>query len=274
MSPKLHSIPSDPFLQGIVLHLDTHMRFDVGDPTIDRAATVTSPIVIRIRDMDDRATRPELDSAAQGLPMNALFVRPFPRWKRLLDIVGALLGIMLFGPVMIAIAIAIKLTSPGPVLFRQQRGGLGGKPFTVYKFRTMVVNAEAKKAELLRFNERQGPAFKMKNDPRITPIGRILRKTSLDELPQFFNVLKGDMSLVGPRPLPVDENKQCDLWHHARLDVKPGITCIWQITSRDESCFDRWVRLDMQYIRALSFWTDLKLLFMTVPAVISRRGAH
>ncbi|HEX71762.1 MAG TPA: exopolysaccharide biosynthesis polyprenyl glycosylphosphotransferase [Candidatus Hydrogenedentes bacterium] len=276
MSPKIHSIPSDPFLHGIALRQGKGIVLDEGGPAIADAIAITRPIFIQIRDADDRAVHdgPESDAVAQTRPMNALLARPFPRWKRLLDIAGALVGILLFGPVMIAIALAIKLTSPGPALFRQQRGGLGGRPFTVYKFRTMCVDAEAKKAALLRFNERQGPAFKMKHDPRITPIGRILRKTSLDELPQFFNVLEGDMSLVGPRPLPVEENRQCERWHHARLDVKPGITGIWQITSRDESCFDRWVRLDMQYIRALSFWTDLKLLFMTVPAVLSRKGAH
>ena len=276
MSPKIHSIPSDPFLHGIALHERRRIGFDEGGSALADVKAFKGPIFIQVRDADDRALydAPQSDAVAQTRPMNTLFARPFPRWKRLLDIAGALVGILFFGPLMIAIALAIKLTSPGPALFRQQRGGLGGKPFTVYKFRTMCVDAEAKKAALLRFTERQGPAFKMKHDPRITPIGRILRKTSLDELPQFFNVLKGDMSLVGPRPLPVEENRQCEQWHHARLDVKPGITCIWQITSRDESCFDRWVRLDMQYIRALSFWTDLKLLLMTVPAVLLRKGAH
>jgi lipopolysaccharide/colanic/teichoic acid biosynthesis glycosyltransferase len=138
----------------------------------------------------------------------------------------------------------------------------------------MTVDAEARRHKLLEFNERNGPAFKMKDDPRITPLGRILRKTSLDELPQFFNVLTGHMSLVGPRPLLVEEHLACDHWHHVRLEVKPGLTCLWQIYSRDESSFDQWVRLDVEYIRRMSFWYDLKLLLLTVPAVLLRKGAQ
>ncbi len=217
------------------------------------------------------------EPAAQPLHargMNEIFVRPFPWWKRALDLAGALAAVAALAPVMLITGIAIRLSSPGPAIFRQQRAGLGGVPFTVYKFRTMTADAEAKKAELLKFNEREGPAFKMKSDPRITRVGRFLRKTSLDELPQFFNVIKGDMSLVGPRPLPVSETEACALWHRARLEVKPGITGLWQVTSRDESSFDRWVRLDLAYAREMSFWQDFRLLLMTVPAVLSRRGAH
>ena len=206
--------------------------------------------------------------------MQPLFTRTFPWWKRLIDVVGALGAIIAFAPLMLVIAAAIRFTSSGPALFKQRRAGLGGIPFTVYKFRTMGVDAEARKSELMQFNERQGPAFKMKTDPRVTRVGAFLRKTSLDELPQFFNVLEGNMSLVGPRPLPVSETDASDVWHRARLDVKPGITCIWQITSRDESCFDSWVRQDIEYIRGLSFWGDLRLLFMTIPAVLARRGAY
>ena len=134
---------------------------------------------------------------------NALFERPFPLWKRAMDFTGALCGLLAFGPVMLAVAAAIKLTSPGPVFFKQKRGGMGGKIFELYKFRSMAIDAEARKAELMKFNERSGVAFKMKDDPRVTVIGKFIRKTSLDELPQLFNVLKGDMSIVGPRPLPV-----------------------------------------------------------------------
>jgi len=207
-------------------------------------------------------------------PLETLLVRPFPVWKRILDIAGALAGIVLFAPLMMVIGLLIALTSPGPVIFMQKRSGLGGTPFWVYKFRTMFQDAEARKTELLSLNERKGPAFKMKNDPRVTAVGRILRKTSLDELPQFLNVLKGDMSLVGPRPLPVDEMRASKPWHRCRLEVKPGITCLWQITSRDESCFDQWMRLDLEYIRNMSFSYDLKLLFKTIPAVLSRKGAY
>ncbi|MCC6485886.1 MAG: sugar transferase [Candidatus Hydrogenedentes bacterium] len=203
----------------------------------------------------------------------SLFEVPFPWWKRAMDLVGALAALIAFAPAMIAIAIAIKVTSSGPVLFTQVRGGRGGRPFRLYKFRSMAVDAEARKADLMRFNERSGVAFKMTSDPRVTRIGKIIRKTSLDELPQLFNVLKGDMSLVGPRPLPVSEEKDYNSWHWRRLDVKPGLTCIWQVTSRHDHDFDRWVRLDLEYIRKRSFWLDLVLLFKTVPAVLVQRGA-
>lgn len=202
------------------------------------------------------------------------FQRPFPWWKRAMDVLGGTVALIIFGPQMLAIALAIKLTSKGPVLFTQMRGGRGGVPFKVYKFRTMVVDAEARKQEIIHLNERNGPAFKMKNDPRVTTIGRFLRATSMDELPQFLNVVKGDMSLVGPRPLPVDECTAADQWHRRRLEVKPGLTCIWQVKGRDRSCFDQWVRQDIEYIEKHSLLLDIKLILQTVPAVLSRRGAH
>jgi len=214
-----------------------------------------------------------VQSAALSLPMEPLFVRPFPWWKRTMDIAGGFVGLVLFAIPMLLIAAAIRLDSKGPGLFKQKRGGRGGRPFSCYKFRTMGVDAEARKQDLLQYNERSGVAFKMRNDPRVTRVGRLLRKTSLDELPQFFNVLRGDMSLVGPRPLPVSEDQEYDPWHKQRLELKPGITCIWQIYSRDESCFDTWVRQDLQYIRNCSFWLDVKLLLLTVPAVVLRKGA-
>ncbi len=204
---------------------------------------------------------------------HALFARPFPLWKRTLDIMGAVTVLTLSAPLMIAVAIAIKLTSPGPILFAQKRGGLGGKPFNLYKFRSMTTDAEARKADLMRFNERSGPVFKMTHDPRVTKVGGFIRKTSLDELPQLFNVLMGNMSLVGPRPLPKSEEKGYDHWHWRRLDVKPGLTCIWQVTCRHDRDFDRWVRLDLEYIEKHSLMLDLQLLFRTIPAVLMQRGA-
>lgn len=204
---------------------------------------------------------------------HGLFARPLPRWKRAMDLVGALAALVVFSPVMIAIAIAIKATSTGPIFFTQRRGGLGGKPFSLCKFRSMTTDAEERKPELMKFNQRTGPVFKMKEDPRVTRIGKFIRKTSLDELPQLFNVVLGDMSLVGPRPLPVAEERGYDYWHWRRLDVKPGLTCIWQVTSRHDSDFDRWVRLDLEYINKQSFWLDVSLLCRTVPAVLARRGA-
>jgi lipopolysaccharide/colanic/teichoic acid biosynthesis glycosyltransferase len=161
------------------------------------------------------------------------------------------------------------------VLFRQQRSGINGRPFTLYKFRTMVTNAEQLQHELAAMNEMNGPVFKVTHDPRVTPIGKLLRKYSLDELPQLYNVLRGEMSLVGPRPLPVDEVKRFnDLAHRRRLSVKPGLTCLWQISGRNNvSDFGEWVRLDLEYIDNWSLWLDLKILWLTLPAVLAATGA-
>lgn len=203
-----------------------------------------------------------------------LLIKPLPAWKRVLDLLGASVALVLFSPVMLLAALAVKFTSHGPAIFTQPRAGLGGKPFTMYKFRSMVADAEARQADLHALNEQDGPAFKIKNDPRITRVGKFLRKTSLDELPQLFNVLKGEMTLVGPRPLPVKESDQCHRWHRRRLDVTPGLTCVWQVSGRSEVYFDEWMRMDMQYIRRRSLWTDLKLIVSTIPAVLLRRGAR
>jgi exopolysaccharide biosynthesis polyprenyl glycosylphosphotransferase len=214
-----------------------------------------------------------------GRPVLIFSSTPDASWqgvlKQILDFVGALLFVGVLLPVLGCIAALIKVTSPGPVLFRQQRSGLNGRPFTIYKFRTMVTNAEQLKHELAAMNEMSGPVFKVTNDPRITPFGRLLRKFSLDELPQLFNVLRGEMSLVGPRPLPVDEVKRFnDLAHRRRLSVKPGLTCLWQISGRNNvKDFKDWVRLDLEYIDNWSIWLDLKILFRTVPVVIAGTGA-
>lgn len=207
-------------------------------------------------------------------PMETLFVEPLPLWKRALDVIGALGGLLLLWPIFAVAAVAVKLSSPGPVLFKQQRIGLGGRPFTMYKFRSMVVGAECRKKAFLAANEQDGPVFKIKNDPRLTPVGRFLRSTSIDELPQLWNVLRGDMSLVGPRPPLCEEVVQYDVWHRRRLEVTPGLTCIWQVNGRSEIRFEDWVRMDMEYIRSRSLIHDLKLLIKTVPAVLSRRGAN
>jgi lipopolysaccharide/colanic/teichoic acid biosynthesis glycosyltransferase len=173
------------------------------------------------------------------------------------------------------LALLVKLTSPGPIFFRQQRSGLNGRPFVMYKFRTMVTNAEQLKQELAAMNEMSGPVFKVSKDPRITRFGRFLRKFSLDEIPQLYNVLRGEMSLVGPRPLPVDEVKRFnDLAHRRRLSVKPGLTCLWQVSGRNNvKDFKDWVRLDLEYIDHWSLWLDLKILFWTVPVVLTGAGA-
>src|SRR5262249_45710025 len=159
---------------------------------------------------------------------------------------------LVLSPLLAVIALAVKATSRGPVLFWQRRSGHGGRPFWMCKFRTMVVNAEAQKANLKSQSEQDGPAFKMRNDPRVTPLGRVLRVTSLDELPQLWNILAGDMSLVGPRPLPCDETSECEPWHRQRLLVRPGLTCIWQVHGRSRVSFTDWMRMDVRYIRSRS----------------------
>jgi lipopolysaccharide/colanic/teichoic acid biosynthesis glycosyltransferase len=214
----------------------------------------------------------ELEAPVQRL--ENLLVRPLPWWKRAIDIAGAAAGLLVASPVMGVAATLIKYGSKGPVIFTQQRAGLGGRPFTIFKFRTMVVDAEEQKAALRKFSEQDGPAFKLTNDPRITRVGRFLRKTSIDELPQLWNVLRGDMTLVGPRPLPVGESDACERWHRRRLDVTPGLTCIWQVKGRSKVSFSEWVRMDVAYIRRRTFWNDLRILFETIPAVLLRRGAR
>jgi exopolysaccharide biosynthesis polyprenyl glycosylphosphotransferase len=214
-----------------------------------------------------------------GHPLIVFRSTPETSWqmlaKLLLDFFGALVLLLIFSLPMLLIALLIKLTSTGPVMFRQQRSGLNGSPFSIYKFRTMTTNAEQLKHELAAMNEMTGPVFKVTNDPRITPLGKVLRKYSLDELPQLFNVLRGEMSLVGPRPLPVDEVKRFnDLAHRRRLSVKPGLTCLWQVSGRNKiSDFRDWVRLDLQYIDTWSIWLDLVILLRTIPVVLLGTGA-
>ncbi len=207
-------------------------------------------------------------------PLAELFCRPMPLWKRGVDVFGAGIGLLLCGPLFCLVAIAIKATSKGPVFFRQTRSGLGRKPFIMYKFRTMVVDAEQRQAALRDDSDQDGPAFKLQNDPRITSIGHLLRKTSIDELPQLWNVLCGQMSLVGPRPLPCSETDACESWHHRRLDTTPGLTCIWQVSRHSFIHFDDWMRMDVRYVRSQTPVNDAKLLARTIPAVVMRRGAH
>jgi exopolysaccharide biosynthesis polyprenyl glycosylphosphotransferase len=195
--------------------------------------------------------------------------------KGVVDFLGSMALLLATSPLFLAAALAVRLTSPGPVLFRQRRAGLNGHPFTMLKFRTMVTNAEQLKHELAKLNEMSGPVFKVTNDPRVTPVGRFLRKWSVDELPQLWNVFRGEMSLVGPRPLPVDEVARFDdMAHRRRLSVKPGLTCLWQVSGRNNvTDFKEWVRLDLHYIDNWSIWLDLKILLRTIPAVFSGAGA-
>ena len=195
--------------------------------------------------------------------------------KRFFDIVLSFLALIVLSPLFFLIAVVIKMTSRGPVFFVQERVGYYGRSFLFYKFRSMYVDAEARKRALMELNEsKDGVIFKMKNDPRITPVGRILRKTSMDELPQLLNVLLGDMSLVGPRPPLPAEVQQYSLDDRKRLNVKPGITCIWQVSGRSDIPFKKQVELDKEYIQSQSLWNDLMVLLRIIPAILSGRGAY
>jgi lipopolysaccharide/colanic/teichoic acid biosynthesis glycosyltransferase len=188
-------------------------------------------------------------------------------------VVSAVLLLLLW-PLFLFIGAAVVLTSKGGALYRQQRAGLGGRPFTFYKFRTMEEDAEENWAELISRNEQEGPVFKIADDPRITGVGRFLRRSSLDELPQLWNVLKGDMTLVGPRPPKVEEVSEYEPWQRQRLDVTGGLTCTWQVSGRSEIMFRDWMRMDINYVRSRGAWVDAKLLLRTVGAVLTGRGAY
>ena len=194
--------------------------------------------------------------------------------KRILDVAVSVALLTLAAPILCIAALAIRFSSPGSVLFKQKRIGLNGRMFTLYKFRTMIADAHARREEVAHLNEMNGPAFKAKDDPRVTPVGRWLRRFSLDEIPQLWNVLKGDMSLVGPRPPIPEEVASYHRWHRRRLSMKPGLTCLWQISGRNDIAdFDRWMKLDLQYIDNWSPTLDLKILLRTIPAVLLGKGA-
>jgi exopolysaccharide biosynthesis polyprenyl glycosylphosphotransferase len=220
--------------------------------------------------------RPHFDAGGPTPVVSLKVVRDDYRQlvKRCIDVAGAIMGLVIFGPLMLVIAVAIKLTSPGRALFTQERYGLRKRRFLMYKFRTMVQNAEKLQAGLESRNEAQGPVFKIRNDPRITAIGRLLRKTSLDELPQFLNVLLGEMSLVGPRPLPKRDVSRFDNASlMRRFSMKPGLTCLWQVNGRCNTAFLSWIKQDLLYIDSWSLLLDFRILVRTIPAVLRGTGA-
>jgi len=194
--------------------------------------------------------------------------------KRAFDLVGGAAIALLLVPVVPLVALMIRFDSEGPVFYRQDRVGKGGRLFKFYKFRSMRVDSDRMRAELESRNELTGPVFKIKDDPRVTAVGQFLRRSSLDEIPQIFNVLKGDMSIVGPRPALPGEVAKYEAWHRRRLEVKPGITCLWQVAGRSQLNFDEWMRLDIEYMSRRSLGTDLAIFLKTIPAVIARRGAY
>ena len=217
-------------------------------------------------------------SAAHVAGIPALLYRSAPHqgtsvlMKEIVDRFGALVGLAVTSPLTILTALAIKIESSGPIFFKQRRTGRNGKTFMMLKFRTMTLDAERKKDSLQSSNEMTGPVFKIKNDPRITKVGKFLRKYSVDEIPQFWNVLMGDMSLVGPRPPLPKEVVRYEPWQHRRLSVKPGLTCLWQVNGRNQIDFEEWMFLDLEYIDNWSLWGDMKILAKTLPAVVRGTG--
>jgi len=222
-----------------------------------------------------RLSKPHVETFS-GVPMLTFATRPYNPIalgiKRAADLVGSALLLAVSAIPMAFIAVAIKITSSGPAVFRQRRSGLYGRPFTMYKFRSMVADAESMRSDLETANLMDGPVFKMADDPRITPLGRFLRKYSLDELPQLWNVFKGEMSLIGPRPPIPAEVEKYERWQRRRLSMRPGLTCIWQVSDRNKATFERWMEYDLRYIDNWSLWLDLKIALMTLPAVIRGTG--
>lgn len=257
-------LPDTPAEGGLKVLADLRREYEGQGPTLECDVFAYPGQTLPI---DEAAIQARMRSAA------TLYERPHAKWTRLMDLaVGS--GVLIASlPILGVAAAAIRLTSPGPVIFCQWRSGRAGRPFRMYKLRTMRNDAEQQQEMLRPQSEQDGPAFKLTNDPRVTPVGRFLRRTSIDELPQLWNVLRGEMSLVGPRPLPLAEQEACLPWQQHRLDVLPGLTGLWQVEGRSEVSFDVWMRMDRQYVRSQSFWNDLRLLCATLPAVLLRRGA-
>lgn len=219
-----------------------------------------------------RPHAPECSPFAEYIPEVRI---PHAFWKRLIDIIGASLALIILSPVMLIIALLIRLESPGPILFRQIRLGRYGKPFIMYKFRSMRCNAQELQPLLMHMNEKQGGAFKIRHDPRMTRVGRFIRKYSLDELPQLFNVLKGDLSLVGPRAMaPYDVNRFDKVEYYTRFAVPQGCTGLWQVSGRSNLTFDEWMRLDIYYVENISLGLDIQILLRTIPAILKGDGAY
>jgi exopolysaccharide biosynthesis polyprenyl glycosylphosphotransferase len=289
-APAREPVPGVPLLGGVA-ELPGILHEFPNASVIVAASAVESAVTNRLaRDLLDQGVHVELSSTLRDISSQRLTVRPLGRFpivyvepvtrggwrawaKRTFDVVGAGLLLVLTAPILLVVAVAVKLDSKGPVLFRQVRVGRDSEPFSVLKVRTMVVDAEARLAELRELNEADGPLFKMADDPRITRVGKFLRVTSLDELPQLWNVIRGDMSLVGPRPALPHETEEWDALLTQRLRVKPGITGMWQVSGRSDTTFEDYTRLDLYYVDNWSLATDLAILAKTVPVVLLRQGA-
>ena len=252
-----------------------HQRVDIQD-AVKSCETFGIPFALPVCEYRFARARPAYDKAISDGYVHFVSVQHKPiqkAIKRSIDILASFAALALISPLLLAAALAVKLTSRGPVLFKQLRVGLHGRTFYMLKFRSMVKNAEELKAKLAAQNEQAGPVFKMKRDPRITRVGRFIRKYSIDELPQLINVLRGDMSLVGPRPPVPSEVARYEAWQRRRLSVRPGLTCVWQVSGRNQISFEEWMLLDMRYIDHWSLTQDLELLLTTFPVVLSGRGA-
>jgi exopolysaccharide biosynthesis polyprenyl glycosylphosphotransferase len=237
-------------------------------------------IIVRLRtQMSNLNVAHSYIDQLEGLDVLTIQSGPLDSWrlvaKRLIDIVVSAGTLIVLAPLLVAVSLLIKLESRGPVFFTQERVGYNKRRFKILKFRTMVAGSDQQQQSLEHLNEAKGPVFKIRNDPRITPVGKFLRRFSIDELPQLINVFRGDMSLVGPRPLPVRDVERIELrWHKRRFSIKPGITCLWQVNGRSEIGFDEWVRMDLEYIDRWSLALDLRILLKTLPAVLQGPGAY
>lgn len=245
------------------------------EPAFLTAEKMGVPVYIFTQIFKSAIARP-ISAGIAGIPVIGYSSAPAKsvsiQLKGILDRIGALAGIILAAPLLVYISLLIKWDSRGPVLFKQTRTGINGRSFKLWKFRTMTIDAEEKKEELQKLNEMSGPVFKIAKDPRVTKVGRFLRKYSLDELPQLFNILLGDMSLVGPRPPLPSEVSQFEPWQHRKLSVKPGLTCLWQTNGRNNIDFEEWMKLDLKYIDNWSLWEDAKIMVRTIPTVLKGTG--
>jgi exopolysaccharide biosynthesis polyprenyl glycosylphosphotransferase len=275
---KLEAVLHDESVDEVLVSLPPKQYGPLVEKIVNRCEE--EGVIVRVRaEMFQLRTARTYADELEGLPVLTFRSGPEDDWrlvtKRIIDFVGSAVLLLILAPLFAVVALLIKLNSPGPVLFSQERIGLNKRRFQMLKFRTMVNDAEKQQAILEQLNEAEGPVFKIKNDPRVTPIGKFLRRFSVDELPQLINVLKGDMSLVGPRPLPVRDVERIDVASHKRrFSIKPGITCLWQVNGRSNIGFEEWVRLDLQYIDQWSLGLDMLILLKTIPAVFKGPGAY
>jgi exopolysaccharide biosynthesis polyprenyl glycosylphosphotransferase len=275
---ELNTVIADEPVDEVLLALPIQKYGPLIDAIVHRCEEQGIRVRVRTQMTHLRVAKSYLDEL-EGIPMMTIQSGPSESWqliaKRAIDIIGSAVLLVLLAPVFAVAALLIRLDSPGSVMFSQERVGLNKRRFKMLKFRTMILDAEKQQDNVDHLNEVEGPVFKIRNDPRITRVGAFLRRFSIDELPQLVNVLKGDMSLVGPRPLWVrDAERIEEQWHKRRFSIKPGITCLWQVNGRSNIGFNDWVRMDLDYIDKWSLSLDLRILIKTIPAVLKGPGAY